>query len=289
MQVKKIYWDEPNRAGLKPLHISTSGNRYSSLAGVRWIDNYRLVANHNSGLRIAFFDIRDSLKPIFTIETPHRTDDISIKRIGSHLYEIVVSGCWDAAYSIYHLSDEGEVRIKYLFTKKNIDRTFSHGVSYSREGKIFVTYSTGENPRIELEEKIWVLPKPWGPRFVSYCHVSNTYFAVCNSTVPKLNAYKTVDASIWIFDTINNTWLMKFRLPNVHSDSCQYFQGKIWIPDQLGNRIFAIDLDTSKYIVLESKSIDFPHGISISELGVLAVTNYGDSSIALIDIKELSK
>jgi hypothetical protein len=82
---------------------------------------------------------------------------------------------------------------------------------------------------------------------------------------------------------------MKVLLPNLHSDSCQHFQGKIWVPDQLGNRIFGINLDSVKHIIIKGTDIDFPHGISISELGVLAVTNYGDSSIVLIDLKELIK
>ena len=285
---KKIFWQEPNRAYLTPLHISSSGNRLSSLAGVRWIDNYRFVANHNSGLRIALFDTRINEKPLLIANTLHRTDDISVKQISANLHEVVVSGCWDAAYSIYHLIGGSNAEIKYISTKKNADKSFSHGVSYSSDGEIFVTYSTGQNPRIQLGEKTWALPKPWGARFVSYCQSMNIYFAVCTSEVPKKNSYKSVDASIWVYNNISDSWKMKMRLPNVHSDSCGYFNDRLWISDQLGNRILGINFQHKKIMEIKGKILNFPHGISISESGILAATNFGDSSIALIDLKNLN-
>lgn len=282
---RNLTWVEPNRANLNLLHIASKGARFSSLAGVRWIDDYRFLANHNSGLRIALFDLRSDSNPILTVDSKHRTDDIAVKKLDSNLYEVVVSGCWDAAYSIFHLIDTSEPRIEFVETKKNKDRSFSHGISYNQLGQICLTYSTGKSPRIIIGNKTWVLPPPWGSRFVTFCNTDESYYSVCVSETPKLNSYEKVNTLILQLSPQSNKWIVRMTLPGVHSDSCQFFNGRLWLTDQNGDQVIAIDFSNQKKIHLKGQFFNFPHGLSISNKGILAVTNYGNSSISLLDIK----
>jgi len=285
--MRKISWNEPNRVNLPLLHISSAGQRNSSLAGVRWIDRYRFIANHNIGLRLALFDTRLDTGPVVIADTTHRTDDLDLKKVGPDLYEIVVSGCWDAAYSLFQFIDGEEPRLEYISTKKNKDRSFSHGVSYDHQGRICTTYSTGLSPRIEIEGKSWVLPRPWGARFVTFSDSARGWYAVCTSETPKQNSYKTVDSSVWVYDPEADGWIMKVKISGVHSDSCQFYNGRLWLADQVGDRIIAVDLENRKKMEIKGEGLTFPHGLAISKEGMLAVTNYGDSSISLMDISQL--
>jgi hypothetical protein len=74
----------------------------------------------------------------------------------------------------------------------------------------------------------------------------------------------------------------------MHSDSCQVYQGKLWLPDQKGDRILGLCLKNEKpTLVVKGNCFDFPHGLGISSQGILAVTNYGNSSVALFDVSQM--
>jgi hypothetical protein len=74
----------------------------------------------------------------------------------------------------------------------------------------------------------------------------------------------------------------------MHSDACQIFQNRIWLPDQNSDRVVGYCLDNTKPAVsIKADCFDFPHGLGISPNGILAVTNYGGSSIALMNISQI--
>jgi hypothetical protein len=288
MKVTRIIWKESNRAKSLPLHIASSGERYSTLTGVWWIDEFRFLVNHRDGLRLALFDIRRGAQPLAVASIPHLTDDIAAKMLGVDLWEIAVSGCWDVEYSIYHLSTVDEVKIEFISTQTQKDKTFCHGVAYDEIGNLCLAYHTGINPRIEIGNKTWVIPKPWGVRDVCYDAISQHYYAVAVSANPQRSAYAKTATSIWIYHSESDEWKMIKMINDMHSDACQVYQGRLWLPDQKGDRVLGVTLSKEKEpVVIKGKCFDFPHGLSISKKGILAVTNYGSSDVVMMDISEL--
>lgn len=287
MKVTQITWNEPNRANTPPLHIASRGERFSTLTGVWWIDAFRFVVNHRSGLMLAVFDIRTPHQPMAISAIPHLTDDIAAKKIDDNLWEIAVSGCWDAAYSIYQLRLGNKSEFKLMSTQAHKDRTFCHGVAYDNTGNLCLTFHTGTNPRIQIADKTWVIPKPWGVRDICYDEMTQSYYAIAVSENPQRSSYLKTSTSIWKYLAESDAWQMINIIDDMHSDACQIYQGRIWLPDQKGDRVLGICLNKEKpQLNIKGSCFDFPHGLGISERGMLAVTNYGSSSITLIDISQ---
>lgn len=288
MKVSQITWTEPNRAGTPPLHIASRGERFSTVTGVWWIDEFRFVANHRSGLRVALFDIRQPERPVAVGEVPHLSDDVAARRIGENTWEIAVSGCWAVACSIFHLTIGDDTRFHWVSTTDRKDMTFSHGVAFGKAGALCLTFHTGENPRIEIGDKCWRLPEPWGARDVCYDEVSDTYYAVAVSANPQRIAYEKTSTSVWKLDANSDDWQMIEEAQGMHSDACQVYKGRLWLPNQHSDGVVAFGLNGATSIPLISgDGFDFPHGLGVSEQGILAVTNYGNSTITLLDISQL--
>lgn len=285
LSAKTIAWDEPNRRNTPPLHIAAHGERFSTLTGIWWLDEYRFVANHRSGLRMALFDLREGDAPVAIASIPHLSDDIAAKNLEDGTWEIAVSGCWDCAYSIHRLSTQGTPEFRLVEIAPPANRTFCHGVAYDATGKLWLAFHTGEDPRIEAEGLVWRLPPPWGARDVCFDADSGRAYAVAVSKNPTLTAYRQTATSIWRYDPAPDTWSVIDVIDNVHSDACRIYAGRIWLPDQASDRVIGVDLSAkTPPVVIQDKSLDFPHGLDISETGLLAIANYGNSSIALFDL-----
>lgn len=288
MKVTRIIWKEPNRAKSLPLHIASRGERYSTLTGVWWIDEFRFLVNHRDGLRLALFDIRKNAAPLAVALIPHLSDDIAAKKLDGDLWEIAVSGCWEAACSIYHLTIGDEFKFQFISTSAQQDKTFCHGVAYDEIGNLCLAYHTGINPRIEIGNKTWVIPKPWGVRDVCHDAESQDYYAVAVSANPQRSAYAKTATSIWIYRSEPDEWKMIKTINDMHSDACQVYQGRLWLPDQKADRVLGVPLTKEKQpAVVKGACFNFPHGLSISKQGILAVTNYGSSDVVMMDISRL--
>ncbi len=289
MDVRILEWTEPNRANTPPLHLASRGERYSTVTGVWWIDEHQLVANHQCGLRLAMFDLQKDNLPAALFETPVRSDHVGAKKIDDGTWEIAVSCCWEAAYSLFHLSTDGTPRFSHVYTEAAKDRTFCHGASYDGHGQLCLAYHTGIDPRIEINGVVSRLPAPWGPRYVCHFSEHDIYYAVAVSNNPKRLAYQQTSASLWSKRNDESAWEMIFKLDDFHTDACQIYGGRIWLPDQHGDRVIGFCLEGKKPpAILSGKFLDFPHGLAISPAGMLAVTNYGSSSIAVMDLSQMS-
>ena len=287
MKITVIPWKEPNRANTPPLHIASRGERFSTLTGLWWIDKFRFVVNHRNGLRLALFDIRVE-GPIAVTPIPHLTDDIAAKQLDEKTWEVVVSGCWDAVYSIFHLVISNTVSFQLISTRKHNEKTFCHGVSYNSSGDICLAFHTGEKPRIEIADQAWKLPEPWGARDLCHDNLNDKYYAVAVSKNPQLLAYNQTNTSIWTYESNLNNWQLIMSIDGVVSDACQVYKARIWFPDQKGDRILGICLNNNRSpLFINGEFLDFPHGLGISENGTLGITNYGTSDIVLIDISKL--
>lgn len=288
MKFKRLFWREPNRSQGAHLHIASRGQRLSTLTGVAWIDDYRFVANHQVGLRIAIFDLRADHNPVLVAEVPHNSDSVAARKLTPNSWEIVVSGCWDAVISTYHLIEGKDTEFLLVNTQRTHEKSFSHGVSFGRDDVCCLAFHTGQRPRIQIGPKSWQLPAPWGPRHVCHDMLSDRYFAVAVSHSASVTAYKTARTSLWHLDVIEDKWKILQIFNQLHSDSCHVYNGLLWFPDQLGDRVLAFDLNHQKcHSVLKSECFDFPHGLAISPSGLMLVSNYGNSSIALMDISSI--
>jgi len=289
MSVSEITWREPNRANTPPLHIASRGERFSTLTGVCWLDEHRFLVNHRSGLRMALFDLREGRSPVLVVPLPHLTDDIAAHRTADGVYEVAVSGCWEAACSRYRLELAEKTAITLLETREARDRTFCHGVAYDARGTLCLSFHTGVDPRIEIGEATSRLPAPWGARDLCCDPRSGRYFAVAVSRNPQRRAYGKTGTSLWSMLPGAADWRQVATIDGVHADACQVHRGRIWLPDQKGDRVLGICLEGERPpVVLRGPCFDFPHGLGISASGMLAVTNYGSSSIALVDLNRLA-
>lgn len=288
MKPTLITWTEPNRAKTNPLHIADRGARFSTLTGVTWLDDKRYLVAHRSGLRAALFDTAKNNKPIQIFELPHLVDDIASWKINKNTWEVTVSGCWDSIKSTFNLNLEEVPTLKIKSTTAHKDRTFSHGVRYDKSGNLCIALHTGVDPRIIIGKYLGRLPKPWGARCVCYFDQTETYFAVAVSTNPKMEKYEQTITSVWSLDKPYSDWKMKFNINGTHSDACEVYKNRIWLPDQKLDRVIGVCIQNKfKPIVLRGKFFDFPHGLSISPKGTLAVTNYGNSSVVLLNLNEV--
>jgi len=283
-------WDEPNRRNTPPLHIAKHGARFSTLTGVHWLDNNFFIVNHRSGLRMALFDKRKNNAPISITDLLHLTDDIAAKKINEDTWEIAVSGCWDCEFSLFKLNIKTHT-FEFIYTRAHKNKTFCHGVAYDDYGRLWLALHTGEYPRIEAVDKdVWKLPKPWGARDICFDIDNHKAFAVAVSSNPKLTSYEQAKVSVWEYQLnepkrifFKKKWKKIIEINNLHSDACAIYKGRIWLPDQLNDRVLAISLDNYNITTVSNLDFDFPHGISVSEDGMVAVTNYGSSAVILFD------
>lgn len=283
-----IVWEEPNRAETPRLHIGKSGERCSTLTGIWWLDEERFVVNHRSGLRMAVFDRRNSDLRIWTGELAHPTDDISGKRIDENSWEIITSGCWSCIYSRYRLTSSQDTdrpfETELLDVKESPSKDFCHGVAYGDEGRLCYSIHTGMRPRMNIGGVDHTLPYPWGVRKLCYDAARRRYIAVAVSTNPRRSAYRKVMTSLWVLPQDSDRWECLAAYNNMHSDSLGVWKDHIWLPDQLNNRLIAVDaIGGYPEWIGSGDAINFPHGLGISPQGMVAFTNYGTSSIAGLD------
>ena len=292
-----IIWEEPNRAKTLPLHIASSGERYSTLTGVCWLDESRFVVNHRNGLRIALFDLNQGTRPIVVAKIPHLTDDVCAKRLDKNLWEISVSGCWACAFSSFELTIGPRPRFRFLGSSKKFNlihrliknysfshknQSFSHGVEYDRKGQLWFTYSTGTKRSVEIHGlRSWAFPRPWGPKNICFDEHGVSY-AIAHSSPPKRHAYREAGLSVWRLNSEEKDWQLIAEFSSVHPDTCAIFKEKLWVNDQLGDKVLGIDLQKGTLLeTIEHEDYDFPHGLGISPSGLMAVTNYGSQTITL--------
>jgi hypothetical protein len=288
-----VVWEEPNRANTPPLHVGKSGERYSTLTGVWWVDQTTMVVAHRSGQRVGVFDTDRFDAPVWIGDVAHLTDDVAAKALGPETWELAVSGCWARIYSRYTLRRTADSppgwTMAFLDSKESPTKDFCHGVAYDGAGQLCWSIHTGTSPRFAIGDTLHHLPPPWGVRDICHDPARGRYLAVAVSKNPKQSSYEGVVTTIWHHTDPARGWQCLCALPGVHSDSLDVWGGHIWIPDQLGDRLLAIDAASGEVAAIyRGDCLDFPHGLGISKAGLIAVTNYGSSSVAVLDAKALA-
>ncbi|WP_165762761.1 hypothetical protein [Mycolicibacterium iranicum] len=286
-------WEEPNRADTPPLHIASRGDRYSSLTGVWWLDDRQYVVNHRSGLRLAVFNLDAGDKPVHKAAIPHLTDDVAAKKLDENRWLVAVSGCWASAYSLFELSPSGFTLLKTVqesrlapFMRGPLRRgkTFCHGVAYGPTGNLVITYHTGLSPRIVSvsNDETWRLPSPWGARDACFDKDGSLY-AVANTANPSPSAYEQTSAAIWKLE--DGEFRMIVESPGAHFDAAAIYDGKLYANNQHDDNVSVFDLAAETELdPIVDDAFSFPHGVDVSPNGILAVTNYGTSTVVLRDL-----
>jgi len=288
MKVRSIKWIESNPRNDPPLHIADAGERYSTVTGVAWLNDHLFVAAHRNGMKIGLFDTQMSPTLIENFGIPHLCDSIAAKKISEDIWELAVSGCWEYAYSKYLLKLKPRAIFEVIDIKKSSDKTFCHGVKYDQFGTLVLSFSTGQNPRIERNNFSWYLPYPYGVRDTCINPKNGQLYALAVSQDPKSFSYQETKTAIFSHQPIKNTFQLIFELNGTHSDSCKIFNDRLWLGDQKSSRVLGINLtDHSLSTELKGGAFSFPHGLDISDDGMLAVTNYGNSSISIFDISKI--
>jgi hypothetical protein len=78
---------------------------------------------------------------------------------------------------------------------------------------------------------------------------------------------------------------MLVESPGAHYDCAAIYNDRLYATNQHDDNIPVFDLKSETLIdVIEDEAFNFPHGIDISSSGILAVSNYGTSSIVLRDL-----
>jgi hypothetical protein len=290
--LKSFPWIVPNNANTPPLFIADSGTRFSTLTGVKWLNDDLFVVNHRSGLKMAIFNIHNkNPEPINSCNLPHLTDDIDAKKINDNTYEIAVSGCWAAHYTILQYNMKSNI-IRMISTQKKVNESFVHGVTYSPAGDLWLGIHTGKDPRVVnvTKRQKWKLPPPWGTRKVIFdpANIDNAY-AIAVSSNPKLTEYSDATTSVWKLNKRSGLFSFTSRFfhikdyPDIHSDSACIHGSHLFLLDQRDNSVIKISMDTFEIMeIFKHPSIDFPHGVSINSHGDILVCNYGNSEVNLI-------
>ncbi len=287
-KIGSVSWEEPNRAAVSPLHIGARGQRESTITGVAWLDDHRFVANHRNGKRVALFDLRAQKNPVAKAALPNLTDSVHIRHVAGETWELATSDCWEGAYTRLQLTLSATPEFELLETVWKNNRSFCHGATFGPDGRLWLAMNTGLRPRIEIAGgRSWTLPEPWGCRQVCFDGDSGRAYAVACSNNPKREAYDEVAASVWMLDADKDEWTPQLLMKKTHTDAGAIYKGRIWINDQHGDQVLGLDLARREKPIVLKGEFSFPHGIAVSPAGVLAVTNYGTSTITLIDLSSL--
>tara|TARA_B110000908_G_scaffold111054_1_gene130263 strand:- start:1782 stop:2783 length:1002 start_codon:yes stop_codon:yes gene_type:complete len=286
-----IHIDEPNRAD-KAKYFVGGKERLATMTSVFFIDDSRVVAAHLVGETMHLIECNPEQKShrfIDTIDTTyneHGTITDLIDYDGNN--KILTSNFDDRSGSLYSL--EGS-KLRYL---KDIPLPITAGNCH---GARFYTsdiacLSTNQNDIYFVDIKtcsvISKLEMPY--QIKDFCFIDSSTmvaaFAIKSPSSGKMPAYASgllyfsfdlEDSSYKLIDR----WFLK---PCAFDALCfDKDSGKIYITDQYGDRVVVIEIkEGSIDIVGEYEGFDFPHGIDVRE-GLLAVTNYGDSTIEFMD------
>jgi hypothetical protein len=242
---------------------------------------------------MAMFDLDTGDQPLHMAETPHPTDDVAATKVDQDRWLVAVSGCWASAYSLYELGPRGFELLETVRESKLAPlmqgplhrfRTFSHGVSYGPDGDLVIAYHSGAKPRIVSvsQGKTWRLPSPWGPRDTCFDD-DGTLYAVADTADASLNAYRQTSAAVW--KLVGAEFKLLAESPGAHFDAAATYNGRLYANNQHDDNVSVVDLESGQQLdPIEDAAFSFPHGVDVSSDGMLAVTNYGTSTVVLRDL-----
>jgi len=285
----RIPFDE-KASGCTPLYVGGERSRLATMSGVALISDKQLVTNHlwNSKLYLVDFDlatnthsIRDRITTTWRGQ-PCFTDLVAFDGVDN----LVSSNCEKNSFSTYRVGDNLHHERDYP-----LPSGFCHGVKFfaptvvcaccTTEGRhvCFVDLSTGKTLYRFSGDA-------WQPKDVCFF---DDYIVLIyqngRADIKRVPGYESKVELIHL-DLVGQKHhvLHEVLIKNCNADQVTYTNGKLYISNQTSNKVHVLAIQNEKLVFeqelcgFNGRGFDFPHGVSVRD-GVIAVTNYGDSSV----------
>jgi len=290
-----IELEDVNRSEHGELYVGTR-KRLASCTGVAFVDESRLLATSLVGKRM--YLIRYDLAT-GDCEVEH---EIATTFAGAEVTtdlldfdgrdSILTSNCELNSMSRYRL-DGAEIRFVEDVPIRDEAAGFCHGAAFSPSGEILCATCIGGGRNVFLisgasgEVLYRFAHDDWVPR--DTCFVSDERLVVVYSRgFPGAGPDELVRESKACLVGIDlsggtHTFLGEALIPDCQAESCVHHEGRVFVTDQLSDSVVVCAIDGDAVTpTAELPGYNFPHGVDfLPELNLLAVTNYGDNSIAL--------
>lgn len=291
-----IIIEEPNRA--KKSHFYVGGNaRLATLTGVCFSSANHLITAHLVGECLHSIEIdfdEKKSRVVSTIESSFEGANTIVDLIEFDGSNRIIASNFDACSStLYELSDN---KIKHIKDIKLPDgKGNCHGASFFDEEVICL--STNKNYlffiNICTNEILAEFKLPYHIKDISTYRPGE--LLLCFSIASPSREIKPTYGSGLYYVSVN---IEKNKLsiidkhyfwPAAFDAICRdKVTNVFYVTDQYGCRVISFNLQKGKIAILgEYRGFDFPHGIDINQ-SILAVTNYGNSSLDLLDIENTS-
>lgn len=287
----------------KPIHYATIRERArnSGLTSVRFVDTNKLVCcDFNENMLYLAELIGDELHIIHQTSTviegliPVETDLLDVKQD-----LIATTNFYQGSVSLYKIENDIVTFQKEIFRNR---RKGLHGVRFipGYDDLMWLSYCNSKEKVAEIvnyktEQLLHRIEL--GQQVQDVAFLDN--YAICFARTKHISG-GNVGHKIW---RRPKKWIMYataylFEMPNDlnssppvlvsqwrgkgHIDATKEFADKVLVANQYNECVDIFKIDNRKIVHTGSiKGFSFPHGLDINEDGIVAVTNYGDSSLRL--------
>jgi hypothetical protein len=289
-----IIIEEPNRAKKSTFYVG-SNSRLATLTDVCFMPNNHLITAHLVGecLHYLKYDFDDKTSSVLnSIESTFDGVGTIVDLIKFDGLKRIIASNFDAgSATLYELSD-GEIKhLKDIALPEG--KGNCHGASFFKED--IICLSTNKNflffINIHTEEILAEFSLPY--HIKDMCTYRQNELLLCfaikspNSQVkPTYGSgiyYVRVDIEKNKLSIIDKRYFWPAAFDAICIDKNTNIS---YVTDQYGCRVISFTISKGKIAPLgEYRGFDFPHGVDINK-SILAITNYGNSSLDLLDIEK---
>lgn len=293
-----IKLEDINNTGHGPLYIGQR-SRLAGCTSVKLINHEYLLACSFVGKRmyLVHYDMDGNRHRVTScINTQYRNQDVSTDLVDFDGHNLILtSNAEQSSLTMYRLNGD---QLEFVKDVPIADprANFCHGVKFvPPDGKVVCATCTldGRCTYFISAESNAILYQfsdgEWKPKDI--CFISPRRMLVVyakGSATREASHSEQSKISYLSLDLENKTHavLDEIVLEKAHLDCCQRLGDKVYVSDQLGNRVIVCRV-TGEKLVLEPEitGFDFPHGVDVLPgTNLMAVTNYGNNTIVLDEI-----
>ncbi len=292
----KIHIEEPNRAG-KPYNFLGDKHRLATMTSVRLIDDETFVACHLAGERMMAYRIdraRGSAERVSDIETTFRGQPTITDLLDHDGAGLLVASNFDGrSCSLYRFDDHGLRHVRDLGLPGKSGRC--HAARFHGRDRVCLGTRKHDLYFLSVDDGSILsrLRLPWHPK--DFCFLEDGLMMVAFAVrSPNAEPKPTFSSGLMLlrlapglddYEVIDTLFVRPAAFDAVVRDGDS---GVFYVTDQHRDRVLLARTDGRSVEWLgEVTGFDFPHGIDVQG-DLLAVTNYGDSTVALLDKTTLS-
>lgn len=295
MKFHKIHIDQANRAG-KPTYYVASNVRLATATGVVFVGNDQLVVTHLVGQSMHLLEYNSEnycTSQIAGIDTVFGGQLTITDLIDYDGHEhLLTSNFDDCSGSLYKIINSKLSYIKDLPLPEGSGNC--HGARFYDKNIACLTTNSNKLFFMDIPSSTIIaeFDMPYHLKdicfFDSNCAVAP--FALSSPTPSIASSYASgllyfsLDLTKLKLELIHKTFLSPCAFDAICVDRQT---GRLYITDQHGDRLIIAEVSHGKIqIIGEITGFDFPHGIDINGRH-MAVTNYGDSSVSVVEIGDV--